>query len=293
MPVKKARKTSSAKPAGVLSKVKPVAKLERAISALFYGRSGSGKTTLSATFPKPLLLININENGTDSIHDEEGVFVLDLENWDQFEEIYWALESGDTEYKSVVIDAAHTLQDCAIDKVKKDANKEEGEQTSKRDFGLASGILKSWILNYIDLSTKGINVVFLAHDRITEVDVDEGDDAIMPEVGPRMMPSVGSTLTGSVNVVGYNFVKESISKPKKVGEKREKKIEYCLRIGPHGYYTTKVRKPKAQILPELLINPDYNSILSIVRGTYQPPVKKQADPKTTKKSSTRRKASTK
>ena len=249
----------------ILSRVKPVSSLGTVISALFYGRSGTGKTTISSSFPKPMLLIDIAEKGTDSISDVEGIDVFRMTEWSELEEIFWRLQDGDTGYKTVVIDAMHSLQDLAIDQAKVDAGKAQDAQTSMKDFGKASGLMKQWILNYVDLTTDDINVVFLAHDRITESDT-EGEDMITPEVGPRLMPSTASTMTGSVNIVGHSFIKETIERPKKAGEKKKKTIEYCMRIGPHAFYTTKIRKPKSQILPDFIVDPDFDQLLAIVKG---------------------------
>lgn len=249
----------------ILDKAVPVQSLGTVISALFYGRSGTGKTTIAATFPKDLLLIDIAEKGTDSVSDVEGIKVFRMTEWNELEEIYWRLQDGDTGYKTVVIDAMHSLQDLAIDQAKADAGKDSDAQTSMKDFGKASGLMKQWILNYVDLTTQGINVIFLAHDRITESEM-EGEDMITPEVGPRLMPSVASTMTGSVNIVGHSFIKETIEKPKTAGQKKNKTIEYCMRIGPHAFYTTKIRKPKSQILPDFLVDPDFKQLLAIVKG---------------------------
>lgn len=270
------KKTPNKKPISILDKAVPVAKLDNCISALFYGRSGTGKTTLSSSFPKPILLLNINENGTDSIHDVPDVDVLNITQWSEIEEVYWAVEDGESKYKTVVIDACHTMQDLAITQGKVENKKSPDDPTSQRDFGVASGLMKSWIQNYTDLCNRGLNVVWLAHDRVSETETDD-EEGIAPEVGPRLMPSLSSTITGAVNIVGYTFIKESIIKPKKVGEKKERKVEYCLRIGAHGFYTTKVRKPKTQQLPDFLIDASYDDLLQIVQGKL--PQEKEASPK--------------
>lgn len=266
-------------------------KLETAISALFYGRSGTGKTTLASTFPKPLLIIDISERGTDSIHDIPGIDVFSLKNFNELEDIFWELETKKSKYKSVVIDAMHSLQDVSITQVKMDSGKQEDDQTSKRDYGLASGLLKSWMLNYISLTTIGINVIFLAHDRITESDADDEDeDTIIPEVGPRVMPSVASTLTGSVNIVAHTYIKEKLIRGATPKDKKTRQVDYMLRVGPHGFYNTKIRKPKKLILPDSVADPDYKDLLEIIKGTYKPPAPPKAKVKTSEKKVIRRRS---
>lgn len=261
MALKKKSKSSS-----ILDKAHPVSELNLILTALFYGRSGTGKTTLSGSFPKPLLLVDIREKGTDSLLDEKGVNSIRIDDWSDIEELYWELKESDHNYKTVVIDALHSAQSLAIAEAKARANKKEDEQTSQRDFGQAGTLLVEWMLNFRDLQEDGINVVFLSHDRTTSVDTEDDADVIIPEVGPRLMPSVASAIVGSVNVVGNTYIRETITKPKKVGNKTIRKTEYCLRIGPHGYYTTKIRKPKKFDLPEFIVDPSYDKLISIIRG---------------------------
>lgn len=261
MALKKKSKSSS-----ILDKAHPVSELSLILTALFYGRSGTGKTTLSGTFPKPLLLVDIREKGTDSLLDEKGVDSIRIDDWSDIEELYWELKESDHNYKTVVIDALHSAQSLAIAEAKARANKKEDEQTSQRDFGQAGALLVEWMLNYRDLQEDGINIVFLSHDRITSIETEDDADVIIPEVGPRLMPSVASAIVGSVNVVGNTYIRETITKPKKVGERTIRKTEYCLRIGPHGYYTTKIRKPKKFDLPEFIVDPSYDKLISIIRG---------------------------
>lgn len=273
--MRKKSPSKTSKTSSILSKAKPVSQLQQAISAVFYGRSGTGKTTLSGSFPKPMLVIDIGEKGTDSIANEKGVSVIRVSQWSEFEDIYWELKDGDHDFKTVSVDSAHSLQQLAVREAKEIANKKPDEQTSQRDFGQASGLMVNWCNNYRDLIEQGINVIFLAHDKVQEVDTEDDSDMIMPEIGPRLMPSVASALVGSVNVVGNTYIKETITKEKKVGAKAQRSVQYCLRIGPHGYYTTKIRRPKDFQIPEFIVDPTYDKLIGVIKGNSTTPSRKR------------------
>ena len=114
----------------------------------------------------------------------------------------------------------------------------------------------------------GINVVFLAHDRTNEGE--EGEDGEMsPSVGPRVMPSVASILTASVKIVGNTFIREVHTKLD--GGKMKREVIYSMRIGPHAYYNTKIRQPKGSYTPDILENPDYDKLVSLMKGEFQRP----------------------
>ncbi len=78
----------------VQEKIKPVEELPSIPSMLVYGRSGTGKDDFGGTWPKPILLLDIKEKGTDSIKNVDGVKVLPLTEWDEFEQVYWLLKKG-------------------------------------------------------------------------------------------------------------------------------------------------------------------------------------------------------
>lgn len=241
-------------------KITPVHEMALVVSALFYGRAGTGKTTVAATFPEALLL-DIREKGTDSVSDVH-LDVLKIETWDEFEQAYWYLKSDEHPYKTVIIDAITQLQDVLIDEVS------GGGIMSKRDWGEVSGPLKTWLINYRDLTDIGINVVFLAHDRST--DTEEGNDGeLAPDIGPRLMPSVATVINGAVKVIGHTFIRERVDKLEGGRVKRE--VEYCLRLGPHARYLTKIRQPRGAYVPPFLVDPDYEKLVSIIKGEFAPP----------------------
>lgn len=261
MPTKKPSSKS------ILSKATPVHQLSLIVTALFYGRSGTGKTTIAATFPKPILFIDIGERGTDSVFDVPDVDSIQVDDWQTLEEVYWALKDG-SKYKSVVIDAAHTMQNLAIKEARDISGKKDKDQTSQRDMGQASGLMNTWIYNFRDLRDDDINVVFLAHDRLREVDTDDDDaGVIMPEMGPRLFPSVAGTLLGAVNVVGYTYIREEITKSKVAGKKSTREVQYCLRVGPHALYATKLRSPKDHATPEFIVDPTYDKLVAVIKGS--------------------------
>lgn len=268
-----------------------MSKLEEPMKAAFYGDIGTGKTTLASTFPKPLLIIDCKEKGTDSISDVKGVDVFRPECWDDVEEIFWHVKHS-AKYKTVVIDTLGGLQYLATEQVMQDTNK-KGEVghwgTMTQSMWLkVSTKMKNIILDIRDLD---VNAVFTAHEKVFKVDEDEEleEDApkIAPKVGPATMPSVKNTVLAAVNIIGCTYISEKYVKlkPKKKGLRpREKRVvDYCLKIGPHGSYITKVRKPKVKVLPAVLVDPSYEDLLKLTKPSKEKGVKKNGKTKKRKK----------
>ena len=243
-------------------------------TALFYGRSGTGKTALSATYPHPLLVLDIKERGTETIRKVPGVKIFRVDKWEDFEEVYWYLKDGKHSFKSVSLDQITTLQDLAMVKVKEDNGQSEANPMSQRSWGRVSGLLKTWLLNFRDLRDEGLNIVFLAHDKSTVQEGEDQEDQLDPNIGARIMPSVSSFLNGAVDVIGNTFIKETMTGPK---GQRVREVKYGLRVGPHAYYSTKLRVPmgSGQTVPDIILNPTYEKLQKISRGeSTSPPTKR-------------------
>lgn len=254
----------------LVERIHPVEELPHTIAALFYGKAGTGKTTLAASFPAPVLILDIREKGTDSISDVKGVEALSVQSWDDFEKAYWFLKSGKHKFKTVVADALSQLQDLAMDSVRDELGKDDDDLISQKMWGMISGKMKTWIINYRDLIDEGINVVFLSHTRKTEGG-DVEDNEVDPSIGPRLMPSVASVATASVKILGNTFIRESFETE---GNKKKRVVEYCMRLGPHGVFETKIRQPKGSFTPDILVDPDYEKLLAIMKGDYNKPARK-------------------
>jgi len=245
-------------------------------SFVFYGRSGTGKTTVAGTFPGPVLLLDMDDKGTDSISDlGDHVKVMDVEDWDDLEMTYWWLKKNPGNYGTIVIDTITGAQDMALKKVLEGTDKDpdkagEWGVMTKRQWGQAASLMKSWITNIRSLTDDGVEVVFNAQERIFNSE-DEADpeEQLAPEVGARLMPSVRDHLNASVHVIGNTFIREKIIKKKVEGRRKPQEVaktQYCLRIGPHPIYDTKVRKPKRVKVPPVIVDPSYDDILSFIQG---------------------------
>jgi len=254
------KKTTIESPVEIL----PVASLPLVIAALFYGRTGTGKTTLASSFPKPLLLLDIREKGTDSIANVPDVHVAAIREWNEFEGMYWFLAEGNHKYQTVVVDQITQLQDLAITQAMKDDGKNPKDSISKRNWGQAAGLMKNWVLNYRDLIDKNIHIVFIAHDR-TNSGGEEGsdDNQIDPSISARVMPSVASLVNGSVKVIGNTFIRESY---RIEGKRKVRSVEYAMRVGPHQYFTAKIRSPVGVPVPDIIVDPSYSKIVAAITG---------------------------
>lgn len=226
---------------------------------LAYGDQKTGKTVFACSFPKPLLLIDILEEGTDSVSDVEGVEVYKLRKRDELEEMYWFLEK-DEHFKSVVLDQCTGLYQLCIRDLKEKKGQRADDVFSDRSYGQVGGWMTQWLLNYRELIKKGKNVCYLAHQKRIDPH-DEDDERLAPEVTAAMSASVVNFVNGAVSVIGNTFVKESYDKKTK-----ETEYQYCMRL-VSGFYRCGIRRPvSAGPVPEFLTNPTFTKIQRLVRG---------------------------
>jgi hypothetical protein len=261
---------------------KPVNKVKYHSSTALYGRSGTGKTTLAATWPKPILYLNVKDNGTDSIRDfDDDIDVHHIEKSDDvLEVILWIHaqeKKGKLRYRTIVFDTLTQLQtiimnEVAAEKARKGKKIPKGKQAgdwgvlTKQDWGDIAGQMKAIIM---DVRNLPLESVFIAQERVFNVDEDDGtgNDLLAPEVGAKLSPSVMADLNASVSIIGNTFIRAR-RKKKTVDGKTvyEVKKKYCLRVGPNEIYITKIRKPKGIEAPDFIVDPDYKTIMAIVAG---------------------------
>jgi hypothetical protein len=215
--------------------------------------------------------MDINDQGTDSVADISQIEVLDLREWDAFEEAYWWLLANPGKYKTVIVDTVSQLQQVCIETVLKKKQLKQNTRAgdwgtmTRKEWGEVAALMKTWITNLKNLP---MEVVFIAQDRVFNTDEDNDSETMLdPEVGPRLSPSVASHLNAIANVIGNTYIRQR-TRIVKVGKKKKEvpETQYCLRIGPNPTYITKIRKPKSIKPPSLIVNPTYDRILAIIKG---------------------------
>jgi phage nucleotide-binding protein len=255
-------------------------------SYVFYGQSGSGKTSLAGTFPGKILVCDCRDRGTDSLVGVAGVEVKEIESWEDVEHVYWYLKKNPEEFATVVWDTMSQLQQICIEAVLEEKGKDADDAggwgvMTKQEWGNVASRMKPMITNFRDLP---MDVIFIAQHRVfnlpTEDEEEAGTALLAPEVGPMLMPSVAKHLNASVSVIGNTFIRtrlEEVARKVVKGKGKAAKttevidevehIEYCLRIGPSSIYTTKVRKSRDTVMPDIIVDPEYADIMKILRGT--------------------------
>lgn len=256
--MRKKGKTTSTSKGGVESRIKRVQDIDDPINFAFYGRSGTGKTTLTGTFPKPMLVADIRDKGTKSIKKTPGVFVYPIRNAEDFEELYWYLSDNPGKYKTLSLDTTTQLAQLVIAKFKGKGN------MSRRVYGDASSYLNPWLIQFSELP---LITAFIAQEKLFGGSDEADDDEIVPEMGLSIMPSIAVTINAAVDVIGNTFIREISKKVKtKTGMKTQTATEFCMRIGPHARYVTKLRRDPSLggEVPKIMVNPTYEKIVELM-----------------------------
>ena len=272
--VTKTQSTSRTRQRSLGLKTRKPGKGGRPRTWIFYGKNGTGKTTLFGSFPGRKLLINIRDDGDDSVSDIKNLEVVDITCWQDFEDVYWYLYQNPSKFDCVAIDTITQLQQLTIEELmagkkvhKKFASKTLGDYgtMTKSDWGDVSSLLKTWITNYRNLNCQ---LVIIAQERTFNVDEDSVENELAPEVGPALSPSTKIHACSAASVIGHMSIRRRIIKTRIKGRKREERQieEFYLRLGPSDTYITKLRKPLSIITTGFLTNPTYEDILETIQG---------------------------
>src|SRR5215207_9200765 len=214
--------------------IQPVSKTVNARTFVLYGRSSTGKTTLAASFPKPALLVDFKDEGTDSVSDIEGLYVKKVQNIDDFEDLYWFLKKNPKKYKTLILDTMTALQSMVVVDVAGEAKKDRAGEWGtmrKQDWGDVARIMRKYIMDFRDMAMQhGMHIVFIAQERAFNVGEDGGNEGqLSPEVGPAASPSIRTHLNAAVSVIGNTFIRVKYVTKEVNGKKKEmRRMIYCL-----------------------------------------------------------------
>lgn len=232
------------------------------LAVVVYARPKTGKTRFCATAPD-VLIIDCDEKGTDSTRDDLDPKAIRVERWSEINDIYWYLQSGDHNFKSVAIDTVSGLQTLAMnfvlgDEAARDASKDP-DQPSQRIYQKVTQLMKTQITNFRNLP---MNVIFTAHTRTRETG--EGEDELVQVTGPNLSPATQSHLLGAVGLIGYMTHREVVVKRTVNGAVKKRKVRRVrMLIGPSDRFETGVRYSALHEL-DYIDSPNFSEMLELV-----------------------------
>lgn len=256
-----------------LSKCLDVNEIKEPLITTLWGKPGTGKTRIAASWPKPILFLDIVDKGTTSAQSKDlkkgDILVRTCKNWDDVMEALDWVEDNPNHFKTVVVDHMTNLQE--IFKTHLLTTNSRSKMTQPLWGELSQG-MKEFIQRMRYLVDEGVEPVFIAEDRTDQPSTDDEDVILDPDIGPALQPAVQKFLTATSKIVGRTYIASYDKKVKVDGKtKSVPTIEFRLGIGPNQFYQTKIRKPRGAYSPDFLVDATYNDLVMISEGNYVEP----------------------
>lgn len=268
-------------PGDAVSRIRPIQFDEDGIKILITGRSGTGKTTLWGTFPGPILAI-ITSGGLkpgelrslDTPELRKKVSAVTLHSTDEMPALINHVKTNGR-YATVVMDHVTGYQDLVLKEILglSEIPVQKSWGMARQDqYGQAVQQCKEAFRHLLNLDG---NVVLVGQDRGSREEV--SSEVMTPTVGVALMPSLAGWLNPAVDYIVQTFIRTK--EVEKVGNiagqevktmfKVKGEVEYCLRTGPDEVYVTKFRVPRGSHLPAIIVDPDYDKLYQLIKGTKQ------------------------
>lgn len=237
------------------------------IACTIYGKGGVGKTTLLGTMPGQGLVLDVPqiEGGTMVLADQEDhVDVLSVDEWDQFQYAYDALNQGlvsphtNVRYQWVAIDSLSAAQALAKRKALSERSIADApKQVSQGDWGRIGQLMSELFYTFGKLN---MHTIYTSQENLRE----SGD---IHEYQPAISPMSLDALHPNQFLIGRLYLAEV---PNEAGEIVE---ERRMRVRPSERYFTKVRSLRDRPFPAIIRNPDLRSIFGYALGAdgYEQP----------------------
>jgi hypothetical protein len=220
-----------------------------------YGKSGSGKTELLSTFPKPILYVQVGDDGSNTISDKEDIEALRAEGTDDLKQIL--REARNSKYATIAVDTFSLVVNEWID--------ENVVQKKKRMTQQNWGELKTEqedLIKLAHLLAREKVVVLTCHEAVDSIDGME--EEIIPDVRPSLSKGARTYLEGMAN---YGIHTAVLQKEKESPDGALKIIPvHVAHLSSNPFYWVKTQKPASVKLPKLVVNPTYDKINKLLRG---------------------------
>lgn len=231
-------------------------------SILVYSRNKKGKTRFCLTAGKGQVLVIDPEHGTDRFLKADP-HVWHLESWEEIDDIYKYLRSGDHPYQWVAFDGCTRIANMALRHVTKraeevDLNRKPG-QITQRDYGNAGELFKQMLYQF---HTLPLGKLYTAQER--QIDGAEGEDEDEDveisniQYVPDLPKGSRAALNSIVDVIGRIYV---VRVP---GEDGNNVVRRRLWLAPSVAYDTGARSEYK--LPDYLENPTVPRLVNLLEG---------------------------
>lgn len=238
---------------GILNSAVDIQELGQRNFWVLYGKSNSGKTYVASTFPKPLLYIQIGDDGSNTIARVEGIKAISIENIEQFKTLCEELKK-DKKYATIVVDTfSMVVNEWVQQKVTT-----KGKKMTQQLWGDLKTEQEELIKALQRLAKKHI-VVATCHE---SMDTIEGmEDEITPDIRPSVSKGARTYLEGMAN---YGIHTTKIIKEVTKGNETKEVVKYAADIGPNPYYWTKLQVDPSIKVPKRIINPTYDKFMEVI-----------------------------
>lgn len=240
---------------GLLDEAVDIQELGQRNLWVLYGKSNSGKTWVASTFPKPMLYLQIGDDGANTIARVEGVKAIRVDTVQKLTDISRELLKDKT-YKTVVVDTFSLLvNEWTSEKVTG-----KGKRMTQQLWGDLKNDQEDIIKTMYKIARRHI-VVLTCHESTDSI---EGmEDEITPDVRPSVSKGARTYLEGMAN---YGIHTTKIIKEVSKGNTTREVVKYAADIGPNPYYWTKLQIDPSIKVPARIINPTYEKFMEIING---------------------------
>lgn len=236
---------------GYLDNVKDISELGQRKLVVLWGKSNTGKTEFGSTWPKPLLYVQVGDDGSNTIRNKQDISGMRADTIDKCKGVLKELvkEKG-AGYSTVFVDTFSMLTNVWID--------ENAVQKKKKMTQQMWGDLKTETEEIIRLAYKlalHTWVILSCHEAMDTV---EGmEDEILPDARPSTTKGARTYLEGMAN---YGFHTTRLKKEMIEDGVEKTLVKYAAHIGPNPYYWTKLQTPKDVKVPAVMVNPTFTKL---------------------------------
>ena len=241
---------------GLLDEAVDISELGQRNFWVLWGRSGSGKTELLSTFPKPILYIQIGDDGSNTIASKEDIKAIRARSPGHVKDLLTEAQK-DRKYATVAVDTFSLIVNEWTDE---NAVKKKKRMTQQMWGDLKVDQEELIKLAYVLAEKKC--VVLTCHEATDSIEGHE--DEIAPDIRPSVSKGARTYLEGMAN---YGIHLAVVLKEEEDGEGNTVEVPvYIAHLASNPYYWVKTQKPKEVRLPKSVKNPTYNKIMRLMRG---------------------------